>query len=91
MIRYRCAGWRLFAAENRAHRDTRAAYQALVGRYRQLLDALNAAESGPCPMCSELTRERDNALHDLEGARLDLDAQRETVAWLERIGWGAAK
>lgn len=76
-------GWRLFAAEVRAHRDTRAAYTALAGRYRQILDGLTAYEHQETALQELLTAleaERDDARREGAEHVADLEHHLELMA-----------
>ena len=93
-MNYWLAGWKALHRERRDHKETQRAYDELVIAHQRALVSLRQEEqraadmalhlSEPCPMCSELERERNNAILDLDTCKADLDDLHAALAWLER-------
>ncbi len=89
---------RALTAELRQHK---AAYDRLVVQHARTVHALNVEEQrsatvallladGVCLRCDVAEQERDAALHDVEGLRLQLDAEIATRVWCEALARGDA-
>jgi hypothetical protein len=73
-------GWSAYCRERRDHQATSEAYDAALEQLRRALNEL----AGPCVLCEEMERERNNAILDLDTAKADLDDLHAALAWLER-------
>lgn len=81
-------------AQRQEIRAFQAAYGRLQAAHHQAVEDLEIerqraadaffAATAECPMCEELERERDSAMHEAEGLRAQVTKLAGTVEYLER-------
>jgi hypothetical protein len=100
-MRYALSGWCEFYRERRRHRDTQDAYDNLVVAHQGALRRLQVEEQratdavlrlmDDCGSCELLTRERNDALLELDTMRAERDEWQEAAQFMERIGFGSTR